>query len=161
MVKNWDGTVAGVENGEKRSFENLDQANENNQTGQTSASGQPSRTTTATTGTVTTMTSAAATNPPFAKINGVAPLSPAFEAGLKEDDKIVQFGEIDFSNHQNLKGLLPVVASAADTQQSIAITVLRKDQSGRQNSAQVSLTPKPWPGRGLIGCHIVPYSEGE
>lgn len=162
-MKNWDGTVSGVEDGENRSFKNLDSR-------VTQTSTMPTNTGTTPTGTDSATLAPAATTevttPPFARIDAVANLSPASEAGLKQGDLIVEFGPVNHLNHQNLKGLMPVITSVADAQQAISIKLLRQaDQSTSTSEStstvavEVKLVPKPWPGRGLIGCHIIPYSD--
>ncbi|KAF7365198.1 hypothetical protein MVEN_00391400 [Mycena venus] len=93
---------------------------------------------------------------PFAKVDGVSPGSPAAEAGLQRDDLVVKFGTLtqqSFSS-SSLKPLVDVVA--AHENRSIPLKVLRSDQF-----VFLSLTPKAWGGRGLLGCHIVPYSPPE
>lgn len=42
-------------------------------------------------------------DPPFAKVNSVAPGSPAELSGLKAGDEIRNFGYANRSNHDNLK----------------------------------------------------------
>lgn len=46
---------------------------------------------------------------PFAKVNSVAPGSPADQAGLKTGDKIRNFGGVNWMNNENLRKLSPVV----------------------------------------------------
>ena len=46
---------------------------------------------------------------PFAKVNSVAPGSPAAEAGLKAEDKIRSFGGINWMNHENLAKIAQTV----------------------------------------------------
>ncbi|KAF8123079.1 hypothetical protein K438DRAFT_1913225 [Mycena galopus ATCC 62051] len=90
---------------------------------------------------------------PFAKVDGVSPGSPAAEAGLQRNDLVIKFGELtqqSFSS-SSLAPLVEVVA--ANQNRSIPLKVLRSDQN-----VFLSLTPKVWGGRGLLGCHIVPYS---
>ncbi|KAJ6508766.1 hypothetical protein C8R45DRAFT_968639 [Mycena sanguinolenta] len=90
---------------------------------------------------------------PFAKVDGVSPGSPAAEAGLQRDDLVVKFGPLtqrSFSS-SSLKPLVDVVAEHEN--RSIPLKVLRSDQN-----IFLSLTPKAWGGRGLLGCHIVPFS---
>ncbi|KAJ7459876.1 hypothetical protein FB451DRAFT_1271819 [Mycena latifolia] len=90
---------------------------------------------------------------PFAKVDGVSPGSPAAEAGLQRDDLVVKFGSLtqqSFSS-SSLKPLVDVVA--AHENRSIPLKVLRSEQA-----VFLSLTPRSWGGRGLLGCHIVPYS---
>jgi 26S proteasome regulatory subunit N4 len=155
VVKNWDGTVAGVENGEKRSFDDL---NDGNNDGNDETGCEQSAQATSLEPMEMDMNTISANTTPFAKIDGVSPLSPAHEAGLKEGDLIVEFGPtINHTNHDHLRALMPIVATAADTQQAIQIALLRKDDT-KTSFMRLRLVPKPWPGRGLIGCHIVPYS---
>ncbi|KAJ7134644.1 hypothetical protein C8R44DRAFT_430786 [Mycena epipterygia] len=93
------------------------------------------------------------TSKPFAKVDGVSPGSPAAEAGLQRNDLVVKFGSLtqqSFSS-SSLKPLVDVVA--AHENRSIPLKVLRSEQI-----VFLSLTPKSWGGRGLLGCHIVPYS---
>ncbi|KAJ6613319.1 hypothetical protein B0H10DRAFT_2049169 [Mycena sp. CBHHK59/15] len=90
---------------------------------------------------------------PFAKVDGVSPGSPAAEAGLQRNDLVIKFGSLiqeSFSS-SSLKPLVDVVA--AHENRSIPLKVLRSEQM-----VFLSLTPKSWPGHGLLGCHIVPYS---
>lgn len=48
-------------------------------------------------------------DPPFARVNSVAPSSPAHEAGLKVGDKIRNFGAVHSRNHENLRRVAEVV----------------------------------------------------
>lgn len=87
---------------------------------------------------------------PFAKVNAVAPDSPAYIAGLQRNDQILQFGNITATNHQQLRALTGVVST--NIGQSIEIKIVRD-----QNEMVLSLTPRTdWGGRGALGCHIVP-----
>lgn len=105
---------------------------------------------------------------PFARVDSVAEASPARSAGLLEDDLILQFGSITISNHNHLRSLAGIVPEVAATRQSIPVTVRRHrptttdDVSGTTLTEgeviTVNLFPQPWDGRGLIGCHIVPYA---
>ena len=47
--------------------------------------------------------------PPFAKVNTVAPNSPADAAGLMVGDKVVKFGAANFTNHERLSKVAQVV----------------------------------------------------
>ncbi|ORX45984.1 26S proteasome non-ATPase regulatory subunit 9 [Piromyces finnis] len=88
---------------------------------------------------------------PFAIVNTVADNSPASKAGLLEKDKIINFGTINESNHENLKALAKTVMD--NKNKPINITVQREENV----IANLTLTPKEWSGRGLLGCHILPY----
>jgi 26S proteasome non-ATPase regulatory subunit 9 len=52
----------------------------------------------------------AALDAPFAKVNSVAPDSPAETAGLKVGDQIVKFGWVDWTNHDKLARVAEAVS---------------------------------------------------
>lgn len=92
---------------------------------------------------------------PFAKINGVAPGSPAADAGLQREDLVVKFGTLTQRSFLS-SSMEPLVTLVADSEnRSLLITVLR---GAEQQVTRLILTPQKWGGRGLLGCHIVPYS---
>ncbi|KAF8158132.1 hypothetical protein B0H34DRAFT_656385 [Crassisporium funariophilum] len=90
---------------------------------------------------------------PFARVEGVAPGSPASEAALQKGDLVVKFGKLDEKSFKgSLQPLSEIVAENED--RAITIRVLRSEQT-----MFLTLTPrKNWGGRGMLGCHIVPYS---
>jgi len=90
---------------------------------------------------------------PFAKVNTVAPGSPAKEAGLQANDLILKFGHIDYNATRG--GLQPIAELVnANENKHVVIKALRAEQV-----VHLTLTPRSgWGGRGLLGCHIVPYS---
>lgn len=142
VVKNWDGSIAGAAQGEARSFDTL----------QTTAT--PSTTTRQS----TTPTQPLIPTPsrPFARVNAVAPHSPAQAAGLLEHDLILRFGNITLDSPNGFAELARAVPQAAGEGQAIDILV----QRGHNTSVQtLQLVPRPWEGRGLIGCHIVPLQH--
>lgn len=153
VVMNWDGSVAGVENGDERSFETLETVPVS-----TADSSRSSNTTTQQEETTsdTTMTE------PFAVIDAVASNSPAQEAGLVVGDQIVEFGSINHTNNKNLMALGELLPAAASNKETVKITVLRQtDQLDDRirEFEELTLHPKPWEGRGLLGCHIVKYTS--
>ncbi|TEB39809.1 hypothetical protein FA13DRAFT_1724030 [Coprinellus micaceus] len=91
---------------------------------------------------------------PFARVDGVAPNSPASDAGLQREDLIIKFGGLSHRSFTNgsLQPLVNLVG--ANENRPIAIEVLRSDEN-----KSLSLTPRKWGGRGLLGCHIIPYSQ--
>jgi 26S proteasome non-ATPase regulatory subunit 9 len=139
VVMNWDGSVAGAPGGEKRTFRNL--SSETPETRGDDAA-------------VVTSTAPLPTRP-FARVNSVAPQSPAHQAGLLENDLILAFGEINLNaNDSPLPAVGELVPRAAGNKSNIDILVRR----GSDATATLHLKPRPWNGRGLIGCHIVPYT---
>jgi len=91
---------------------------------------------------------------PFAKVDGVAPGSPAAEADLQRGDLIVKFGQLDESSFKS-NSLQPLADLVAENEhRSISIRVIRSDKI-----VFLTLTPrKNWGGRGMLGCHIVLHS---
>ncbi|KAF9533137.1 hypothetical protein CPB83DRAFT_845895 [Crepidotus variabilis] len=92
---------------------------------------------------------------PFAKVEGVAPGSPAAEADMKQGDLVVKFDNLDQNSFtsSSLQPLADLVSQKENS--SIMIRVLRSD-----SLVFLKLTPrKNWGGRGMLGCHIVPYSS--
>ena len=54
-------------------------------------------------------TSTSVMEPPFAKVNTVAPRSPAALAGLIPGDRVTRFGSANFTNHERLSRVAQVV----------------------------------------------------
>ncbi|KAG7164733.1 26S proteasome non-ATPase regulatory subunit 9-like, partial [Homarus americanus] len=79
---------------------------------------------------------------PFAKVDHVVLGSPANMAGLQENDLLTQFGSITCDNFRSLVNISQI------------ITVSRNEQS-----VTLTLTPRQWSGRGLLGCNIVPIDR--
>jgi 26S proteasome non-ATPase regulatory subunit 9 len=86
---------------------------------------------------------------PFAKISGVAPDSPADEAGLLRGDLVIEFDDINSNTKEPLKKMAAEIGGLEF--KAIRVIVQR---DGQRLSLRV--TPKPWNGRGLLGSHLVP-----
>ncbi|KAI8612787.1 hypothetical protein BC830DRAFT_1230965 [Chytriomyces sp. MP71] len=87
----------------------------------------------------------------FALVNSVAEGSPAAEAGLAAGDRILRFGSVACASDEAPASALSRVAGAVV--ESVAIEVV-VDRGG--SHVLVSLTPRKWSGRGLLGCHLLP-----
>ena len=154
VVMNWDGSVAGVESRDQRSFESLETPPPVSTESTRSRAGQQSNA-----GTIHTGDSAP--TEPFAVIDAVSSNSPAQEAGLRVGDQVVEFGSINHTNNRNLLALGELVPEAAGKKEGIKITVLRQtdEMDDRiREFEELTLNPRPWEGRGLLGCHIVKYT---
>ncbi|GAA5957849.1 hypothetical protein JCM3765_003786 [Sporobolomyces pararoseus] len=89
---------------------------------------------------------------PFAKVNSVAPDSPAKLAGLEPNDLVISISSIDSTNHENLAAVGRLVSQSEGKDLPVVV-----QRSGGKRSV-LKLVPKSgWGGRGLLGCHIVPY----
>ena len=167
VVMNWDGSVAGVKNGDQRKFDQL--------TAENGTEGQPTRTGESTTRQMSGLTEDSSVDDsgsiretaaevgmqvsgeglkPFARVDAVAERSPADSAGLKEEDLILKFGSIDHTNHNHLRAIGALVPEVAAMKREIQLVVHRRNET-----KFIVLAPQPWQGRGLIGCHIVPHHE--
>ena len=179
VVMNWDGTIAGVPGGENRHFADLDQE-VSGMTGEddsTLSNSLPSSRVSSTRSTTTfdhvprpqyTSEEDADTQKPYARVDAVATESPAHKAGLLEEDLIVSFGPLHSENNDHLRAIAALVLEAAEKGESIEIRLMRrKGVAGHVSAAETDsewekvtllLKPRPWQGRGLLGCHILPYS---
>ncbi|XP_028822597.1 26S proteasome non-ATPase regulatory subunit 9-like [Denticeps clupeoides] len=87
--------------------------------------------------------------PPFAHVDAVTPGSPAFQAGLRAGDEIIEFGSVNAGNFQHLQNIASVVQHSEG--KSLGVAVVRSGQR-----VHFSLVPQRWSGRGLLGCNILP-----
>uniref|UniRef100_A0A5B6YTF9 Putative 26S proteasome non-ATPase regulatory subunit 9 isoform X1 n=1 Tax=Davidia involucrata TaxID=16924 RepID=A0A5B6YTF9_DAVIN len=83
---------------------------------------------------------------PFAMVDEIAEASPAAEDGLQLGDQIVKFGNVESGDN-----LLPRLASEAQTNQGRPIPTVLVRQGALIN---LTVTPRAWEGRGLLGCHF-------
>eukprot|EP00192_Tetraselmis_astigmatica_P020504 CAMPEP_0117662308 /NCGR_PEP_ID=MMETSP0804-20121206/7987_1 /TAXON_ID=1074897 /ORGANISM="Tetraselmis astigmatica, Strain CCMP880" /LENGTH=212 /DNA_ID=CAMNT_0005469205 /DNA_START=220 /DNA_END=859 /DNA_ORIENTATION=+ len=88
---------------------------------------------------------------PFAIIDEVSDASPASEAGMEVGDQLCRFGGIVKSDGKELQRI-GVNIQGFEGQQVIAL-VARGGQA-----LELTLTPKKWAGRGLLGCHMKPIT---
>ncbi|KAI9017475.1 26S proteasome non-ATPase regulatory subunit 9-like protein [Gaertneriomyces semiglobifer] len=86
---------------------------------------------------------------PLAKVNAVAPDSPAAEADFRRNDLVLRFGDIDAQRINSLTALPALVA--ANENRPLRVLVRREERLVR-----LTVTPHKWSGQGLLGCHIVP-----
>ncbi|XP_016086910.1 26S proteasome non-ATPase regulatory subunit 9 isoform X1 [Sinocyclocheilus grahami] len=86
---------------------------------------------------------------PFALVDTVTQGSPAFQAGLRVGDEIIEFGSVNTLNFRNLRDVASVVQHSEG--KSLRVGLLRSGQE-----VHLNLTPKQWSGRGLLGCNLVP-----
>ncbi|KAL4251825.1 26S Proteasome non-ATPase regulatory subunit 9 [Abortiporus biennis] len=91
---------------------------------------------------------------PFAKVDGIAPGSPAAAAGLLREDLVLSFGHLTHRNFasSSLQPLAEFVATKENME--IEVKVLRSN-----DTHTLTFVPRRgWGGRGLLGCHIVPHN---
>ena len=174
VVKSWDGSVAGVPDGEKRSFDNLDappivaedvtERPSSSPSGRDNTSNNDDNTAQQQRLERQRVASIQGNATPFAIIDEVSSNSPAFEAGIKENDVLLRFGSVDSTNHRDFKAIAELLPIAASANESITVVVRRKSMelggfAELTKTEVMELRPRPWGGRGLLGCHIRPYSD--
>ena len=85
---------------------------------------------------------------PFASIESIAKLSPAYEAGLRKGDKLIRFGGITHQNHDNLTAIAELGQVSSSKERTISV-VFESHEDGTRKTANIR--PRKWPGRGPLG----------
>ncbi|KAK7411576.1 hypothetical protein VNO78_03011 [Psophocarpus tetragonolobus] len=83
---------------------------------------------------------------PFAMVDEIADASPAVEDGLQLGDQILKFGNVEAGDN-----LLQRLSSEAQSNLGCAVPIVIMRQGTVIN---LTVTPRPWQGRGLLGCHF-------
>jgi len=98
---------------------------------------------------------------PFALIDDVADGSPAKDAGLAVGDLVSRFGTVNRSDTGDLNACFAAVAKEVQQNvgQPIEVLVLRGPPGSVKGKVALTLTPRQWSGRGLLGCHLAPHVE--
>jgi 26S proteasome non-ATPase regulatory subunit 9 len=86
---------------------------------------------------------------PIAILDQILEGSPAFTAGIKQGDELIQFGNITAEDSQAFGSIAKLVGESIS--QSIPLKVRRKG-----SLLDMNLVPRTWGGRGLLGCHLSP-----
>jgi 26S proteasome non-ATPase regulatory subunit 9 len=165
VVRNWDGTVAGSgSSNDGRAFDALGgvaSSNARETSGQESSSAS---TTEATEIGTASLDDEYRDLHPFARVDSVVAGSPASQAGMLVGDLLLQFGAIRIggSSFENAEAAMSsvgqIVQALAAKGSSARVVVRRPNRDGVGNvTCELILTPQPWAGRGLLGCHIMPY----
>ena len=95
----------------------------------------------------------------FIKIEHVDLNSPSYEAGLRKEDMIIQFGPCTYLNtKRDLKDIAELVKKSEN--KIILIKVSRKETEPSTNQSlekriTLKLTPKSWSGHGFLGCKLI------
>eukprot|EP01031_Cornospumella_fuschlensis_P035168 gene35168-42598_t len=89
---------------------------------------------------------------PIAKLDEILEGSPAAEAGIVDGDLLMKFGSITSNTADALPSIAKLVG--ASVSKPIAILVKRGEEV-----MELTLTPRTWGGRGLLGCHLSPCNK--
>lgn len=89
---------------------------------------------------------------PFAKLDEILDGSPAKEANIEDGDLLLSFGHVSASADQDAMSLIPGVVRD-NLNEPIILTVI-KAKTGKIET--MTIIPKAWGGRGLLGCHLSP-----
>ena len=90
---------------------------------------------------------------PFAEISEITEGSPAHTAGLIVHDKVISFGNINYTNHNALNNLASFVRENEGNQ--IRIAVLKPSEN---RVVTLNITPQRWSGAGILGCRLKPLN---
>lgn len=88
----------------------------------------------------------------FAIINEILDGSPAKESGLIDGDKLISFGTVSAKAGSDAINMLPEIVRS-NMNKPISLKISRSSNGGL---IDISITPKVWGGRGVIGCHFSP-----
>lgn len=150
-MRNWNGTVGGIEHGDQRNFDDLDDLTNVKVSPLSVTPASPPRSNSPSHSMTLTLTQIPPlTHVPFAIID-VAKFSPAHEAGYHTNDRIVQFGSI--TGMDTIAQLPKVVSHAAEHHTDVAVTIVRM-VNGEPVTFVGNVFPRRWMGNGLLGCHI-------
>ncbi|XP_022969625.1 26S proteasome non-ATPase regulatory subunit 9-like [Cucurbita maxima] len=94
----------------------------------------------------TTMDVDANVSIPFALVDEIVNASPAADDGLQLGDQVLKFGNVEAGDD-----LLHKLAFEAQSNQGRPIPVVVMRHGSTHN---LTVTPRSWQGRGLLGCHF-------
>ena len=173
VVPQWDGTVCGIDGGDKIKFEDIgnekvdeERRNKLSLEGVTisdemksdiSPPQDPSLRTTA-----PLVIEQVLPTEPFAIVDSITEGSPSYSDGLRRLDEILQFGGLHGAS--SFPSIPTVVQSAAIANKEIDVYVLRRLPNrenvhlpGKHQTLKLCVRPRQWEGRGMLGCHILPF----
>ena len=93
---------------------------------------------------------------PFIKITHVDQESPSFEAGIRVDDEILQFGP--FTHSTTDKNLSQIAQHVREKKDKIILLNVQRGNGSEgsfKTSVKIKLIPKQWSGHGTLGCKLV------
>ena len=166
VVCNWDGTVAGIENGHLRSFDKLNSTGNKGNNRNNENKGKITSTASIENGLSSSCTIEDVnddisfevdniSNNTFAKINEIHESSPAAKGGLQLNDAIVKIGSVDCNNHRNLFAVAEVVQRALLDDDTVDFFIVREIPSSQKlKGMNITIKPAYWEGNGILGCRI-------
>lgn len=95
---------------------------------------------------------------PFAIVDEIAAGGPAEASGLRIGDLLLRFGQVDAQTQEPLGAVARAVGAAEASAADVALVVRRRAAAaaGVADVVRLTLTPRRWAGRGLLGCHLSP-----
>lgn len=95
--------------------------------------------------------------PPFCVVDNVAPQSPASEAGIQVNDRVVVFGAISLrSSHSVGNAMRSLGATVREHEGRPLDLIVHRGMGSNMQCIKLTITPRRWSGNGLLGCHVVP-----
>ena len=90
---------------------------------------------------------------PFASVEAIAALSPAYEGGLRKGDKLIRFGGITHRNHDTLTAVAELGQVSFTKERTISVVYESHEDGTRKTT---TIRPRKWPGRGPFGFLLKP-----
>lgn len=69
--------------------------------------------------------------------------------GIQVEDLILEFGSI---HYQNFKSLIDIGKLVENSRYKVINLKIKRGS----NTIVLPLTPRPWVGKGLLGCNVIP-----
>ncbi len=100
------------------------------------------------------------TRVPFALVDNVTPGSPASVAGIQVGDRIVAFAAVSMRTRPTVAAAMQALGAAVrDHNGRPADLLVFRNEGEAFQCLKLSITPRPWSGNGLLGCHVVPVTN--
>lgn len=99
---------------------------------------------------------------PFALVDRVESDSPAAEAQLQVGDRVAAFGAVSLRALHTVAAAMSALPATVRGHIGRPVDLIVHRGDGADFSAlTLTITPRPWSGTGMLGCHVTPLNVQE